>query len=148
LPEFEILNSLIYNNVVSLVTKTIDVFVLTIISLSTIQALTSMIVYKIKELMFGLTDRRQEIPKESNVANKKDATFLKMRNLINSLLLALELESANAILKMGLFASIVTDTDNSFSANGLNNFIFFMALLSLRIAINQTIRKFWVRKRI
>jgi hypothetical protein len=60
----------------------------------------------------------------------------------------LELESANAILKMGLFASIVTDTDNSFSANGLNNFIFFMALLSLRIAINQTIRKFWVRKRI
>ncbi len=146
--EFEILNSLIHDSVISLVTRTIDVFVLVIISLSTIQVLTSIIVSKAKESGFVLRGKKQKISKENDIANKKDIVFLKMRNFINSLLLALELEGANAILKMSLFTSIVTSTNKTFSADDMNNFIFFVALLSLRIVINQTIRKFRVSKRI
>jgi hypothetical protein len=45
---------------------------------------------------------------------------------IKGLLLALEFESANAILKMGVFTSIITGTITTFN---LNNFIFFIGIL-------------------
>lgn len=66
-------------------------------------------------------------------------------NLIRGLLLALELESANAILKMGVFTSnlvgISTTSISSTSTFGINNFVFFVAIFSLRIAINQTLKR-------
>ncbi len=66
-------------------------------------------------------------------------------NLIRGLLLALELESANAILKMGVFTSglvgISTTSSTSSSTFGINNFIFFVGIFSIRIAINQTLRR-------
>lgn len=69
------------------------------------------------------------------------------KNFIKGLLLALELESANAILKMGIFTSLITQSSSfsllsSSSVSNFNNFIFFVAVLSLRIAINQTLRRF------
>ena len=70
------------------------------------------------------------------------------KNFIRGLLLALELESANAILKMGIFTSLITQSSPSppspSSLFNFNNFIFFVAVLSLRIAINQTLRRFLV----
>jgi hypothetical protein len=50
-------------------------------------------------------------------------------------------ESANAILKMGVFTSILTGTITASTFN-LNNFIFFVGVFSVRIAINQTLRRF------
>ncbi|MDQ4073714.1 MAG: hypothetical protein M3162_05345 [Thermoproteota archaeon] len=146
--EVEILSSLMHEGIISFVTRTIDVFVLVIISLSSIQVLASIIVSKVKEPGFVLKGKKQEVSKNDDMANKKDMTCLKIRNFINSLLLALELEGANAILKMSVFTSIVTGTNNRFSADDVNNFIFFISLLSLRIVINQTIRKFRVSRRI
>jgi hypothetical protein len=64
-----------------------------------------------------------------------------IKNFIKSLLLALELESANAVLKMGVFALDTTNADSHVSQN-TNNFMFFVAVLSVRIAINQTLRRF------
>ncbi len=68
-----------------------------------------------------------------------------IKSFINSLILALELESANAILKMGVFVSNATDTISgniASSPSNMNNFIFFVAVLTVRIAINQTLRKY------
>jgi hypothetical protein len=66
-------------------------------------------------------------------------------SFINSLILSLELESANAILKMGLFASNATSYDH-ITSNNINSFIFFVAVLSVRIAINQTIKRYSIDK--
>jgi hypothetical protein len=64
-----------------------------------------------------------------------------IKNFIKSLLLALEMESANAVLKMGMFTINNPNVDSHVSQN-TNNFIFFVAVLSVRIAINQTLRRF------
>ena len=69
------------------------------------------------------------------------------QNFVSGLLFALELESANAILKLGLFTSMATGLSTSATTSPVpftigNNFIFFVAVLSLRIAINQTLRRF------
>jgi hypothetical protein len=72
-----------------------------------------------------------------------------MKSFINSLLLALELESANAILKMGEFvsnATITTSSNFTTSSSNINNFIFFVSILTVRIAINQTLRKYNIDK--
>jgi hypothetical protein len=60
---------------------------------------------------------------------------------MRGLLLALEFESANAILKKGVFTSILTGTIRA-STLYLNNFIFFVGVFSVRIAIDQTLRRF------
>jgi hypothetical protein len=65
-------------------------------------------------------------------------------NLIRGLLLALELESANAILKMGVLTSGLVGLSTTLSSAytfGINNFIFFVGIFSLRIAINHTLRR-------
>ncbi len=64
-----------------------------------------------------------------------------IKGFINSLLLALEFESANAILKMGMFIINNTNVDSQVSQD-INNFIFFVAVFSVRITINQTLRRF------
>ena len=68
------------------------------------------------------------------------------RNLIGGLLFALELESANTILRMGIFTSFAIRTpsltSSSLSNNIVNNFIIFIFVLSVRIAINQRLRTF------
>ncbi len=87
-------------DIIFVITKTIDILVVLIIGISALQAIISAItsVIKIKK-------------KENNIA---------IKSFISSLLLALELESANAILKMGLFASNAINTDNLESSNTNN----------------------------
>jgi hypothetical protein len=67
-----------------------------------------------------------------------------VKSFISSLLLALELESANAILKMGLFISNNASNDYLSAINN-NNLIFFVAVLSVRIAINQTLKRYNIK---
>ncbi len=68
-----------------------------------------------------------------------------IKGFINSLLLALELESANAILKIGMFIINNTNVDSHVSQD-INDFIFFVAVLSVRITINQTLRRINIDK--
>jgi hypothetical protein len=110
--------------IIFIITNTIDFFVVFIISISAFQTLIPIVIYVTK------------VKRKENIA---------IKSFINSLLLALELESANAILKMGLFASITISTDHIVSGN-INNFIFFIALLSVRIFINQTLRRYSIDK--
>jgi hypothetical protein len=105
--------------IVFIITNTIDFFVVFIISISAFQTVIPIVIYVTK------------VKRKKNIA---------IKSFINSLLLALELESANAVLKMGLFTSITISTDNIVSGN-INNFIFFVSLLSVRILINQTLRR-------
>jgi hypothetical protein len=71
----------------------------------------------------------------------KNKRKIAKENFIKGLLLALELESGNAILKLGIFTSIMTGTITASTLN-MNNFIFFIGVLSVRIGINQTLRRF------
>jgi hypothetical protein len=111
-------------DIIFIITKTIDFFVVLIISISSFQTV---------------------IPILINVTKVKRKENIAIKSFINSLLLALELESANAILKMGLFASITISTNHIVSGN-IYNFIFFVALLSVRILINQTLRRYHIDK--
>jgi hypothetical protein len=119
------------SNIISMVTKTIDSFVVLIIGISAIQIIIPIIISLIK------------------INKKEKNNNFAIKSFINSLLLALELESANAILKMGLFVSNATDTmsNNSIAlSNNFNNFVFFVAVLSVRIIINQTLRRYSIGK--
>jgi hypothetical protein len=92
---------------------------------------------------YAAYNNRRDI--ESDLANNPNRKV--KQNFVSGLLFALELEAANAILKLGLFTSMATGLSSSttttlVSFNIWNNFIFFVAVLSLRIAINQTLRRF------
>ncbi len=70
--------------IISLITITIDQFAVLIIGVSALQAMAPLIT----SVVIGPINRNNDAP---------------IKGFINSLLLALELESANAILKMGMF---------------------------------------------
>jgi hypothetical protein len=137
---------------ISLITSTIDIFVAIIIAVSVFQAIVPILNTIIKSIFIGYILSRQQNKKDrsqeqttGDIIQQKESMIKK--NFIRGLLLALELESANAILKMGIFTSLIIEPSFSIlsSPSTVNNFIFFVAVLSLRIAINQTIRRFNVR---
>ncbi|MGN6624291.1 MAG: hypothetical protein ACTHKK_09135 [Candidatus Nitrosocosmicus sp.] len=113
-------------SIVFIVTRIIDIFVVFIIGVSAFQIFVPLLLTVIK---FKEKDNR------SNIS---------IKSFISSLLLALELESANAILKMGLFISNNANIDYLSAINN-NNFVFFVAVLSVRIAINQTLRRYNIK---
>ncbi len=112
--------------IISLITITIDLFAVLIIGVSALQTMAPLIT----SVVIGPINRNN------------DASI---KGFINSLLLALELESANAILKMGMFIINNTNADSQVSQD-INDFIFFVAVLSVRITINQTLRRFNIGK--
>ncbi len=139
------------------ITSIIDVFVATIVAISIFQVIIPMLKVTIKSLLFidnrtfpslPISNKRVAREEDENIQDEllqQKMYFLK-KNFIRGLLLALELESANAILKMGIFTSIISGTSSSIlSADNINNFIFFVGVLSVRIAINQTLRRFNIR---
>jgi hypothetical protein len=78
-----------------------------------------------------------------NEENHLLTRIIAKENFVRGLLLALEMESANAILKMCVFTSSLVGipTTASTSTFSINNFIFFVGIFSVRIAINQILRK-------
>lgn len=109
---------------ISIITKTIDFFVVLIIGISATQTILPAARYMLK------LDKKTKY--NNNIA---------IRNFVKGLLLALELESANAILKMGMFTLNITNVDSHMPQN-TDDFVFFVAVLSVRIAINQSLRRF------
>jgi hypothetical protein len=137
--------ALVSQDFVSLITTLIDLLAISVIAISIIQAIAPLTKVMTRGLMTAvgsfyyherqLQDQKSLYRHEGQIAKK---------NLIRGLLFALELESANAILKMGVFTSFLTGAlplaDSS--ANTVNNFIFFIAVLSVRIGINWGLRRF------
>lgn len=62
------------------------------------------------------------------------------RNLIRGLLLGLEFESASAIIKLGIFMTNIIISAPM--GDNINDFLFFSSIITLRIIINQSLRRF------
>ncbi len=130
---------------VSLITSTIDFLVVTIIAISIIQAITPLMKVMIRTLV-SITNPspfKRQLQEQNYLFEHSRAVAKK--NLLKGLLLGLELESASAILKMGVFSSFIIGSLPSSevsSASIMNNFLFFIAILSLRIGINQGLQRF------
>lgn len=138
-----------------LITSAIDIFAATIIAVSTFQAIIPMV----KVTIISTLDVRNRLPSSSSAQEKlvqhdsydiKQKGYWLKKNFVRGLLLALELESANAILKMGLFTSIMIETQQPslqlVTVQNINNFIFFVAVLSIRVVINRTFRRFSISR--
>ncbi len=140
-----------------LITSIIDIFAATIIAVSIFQTIIPMM----KVTIISTLDVRNRLPSSSSAQEKlvqhdsrdtKQKGYWIKKNFVRGLLLALELESANAILKMGLFTSIMIEMQQQqpslqlTTVQNINNFIFFVAILSIRVAINQTLRKYSISR--
>lgn len=122
-------------DIIFLITSFIDLFAIIVIGVSVSLSIIPLLKTTIKS--GSVTSKFSEADQESDLTVNKRR--IAKNNFIKGLLLALELESANAILKLGIFTSILTGTISTFN---MNNFIFFIGLLSSRIAINQSLRRF------
>ena len=131
------------------ITTAIDLIAVVIILISICQGVVSYLSQSVLPQMkiinsyAAYNNNRRDIG--SDLANNPNRKV--KQNFVSGLLFALELESANAILKLGLFTSMATGLSTSATTSPVpftigNNFIFFVAVLSLRIAINQTLRRF------
>ena len=91
------------------------------------------------------TNTSTDTKKKSITGNRYN---LSKKSFVKGLLFALELESANAILKMGIFTTSsvglnpLSVQSQAVSQALASNFLFFVVIISLRIAINQTLRRF------
>jgi hypothetical protein len=131
-------------NIISIITSVIDIFAIVVVAVSVFTTILPLIKSSIaSSLPFVIkSSSDRQAATENYVLRRR---VLK-ENFIKGLLLALELESANAILKMGVFTSGLVGTSimsSSLSAStfDINNFIFFVGILSVRIAINQILRR-------
>jgi hypothetical protein len=124
-------------NIIHVITSIIDFIAITVIAVTLIQTIIYLLKYNLKSL---LPLSSSSIATSSLNTNSK----IVKRTFISGLLLALEFESANAILKMGVFLSQAVDKSSSAitSENFINNFLIFVMVLAVRIAINQSLQRF------
>ena len=129
-------------SIISTISSMIDIFAIAVIGVSVFGSIPALIKTKATlPLHFLIRSRRERQTATDNYLVRRRVV---KENLIRGLLLALELESANAILKMGLFTSGlvgISTTSSSTNTFGINNFIFFVAIFSLRIAINRALTR-------
>jgi hypothetical protein len=140
---FPILSSVFSDaqNIISIIASVIDIFAIVVIAVTIFTSILPLIKSTVALFLpFIIQSSSYRQTAQENCALRR--RVLKA-NLIKGLLLALELESANAILKMGIFTSGLVGISpiSSTSTFSINNFIFFVGIFSLRIAINQTIRR-------
>ena len=128
-------------SIISIITSIIDIFAIVVIAvtvfISILPLIKSTATLSLPFLIKSSPDR--QTAKENYVLRKR----IVKENFIKGLLLALELESPNAILKMGIFTSSLVGISTTLSTStfNINNFIFFVGIFSVRIAINQTLRR-------
>jgi len=126
-------------SIISIITSIIDIFAIVVIAVTVFTSILPLIkstaTLSLPFLIKSFSDR--QTAKENYVLGRRRVI---KENFIKGLLLALELESANAILKIGVFTSSLVgiSTTASTSTFSINNFIFFVGIFSVRIAINQT----------
>jgi hypothetical protein len=133
-----------FNNIQAitfLITSFVDLFAIIVIAVSVSFSILPLMKTTIKSILFASKSAVKKSEEEDKEDQMKNKGKIAKENFIRGLLLALEFESANAILKMGVFTSILTGTITASTFN-LNNFIFFVGVFSVRIAINQTLRRF------
>ncbi|MBD0360616.1 MAG: hypothetical protein ICV56_07900 [Nitrososphaeraceae archaeon] len=154
---YHYLSSLLFSfnaqDFIVLITLIIDFFAITVIAVSFFQVIVTLIKKMIKSLLYIVHNSFEQQKKKLEQEEKSQSQLIMQkgqivkRNLIGGLLFALELESANAILRMGIFTSFAigdpSSTSSSLLSNNIvNNFIIFIFVLSIRIAINQTLGTF------
>jgi hypothetical protein len=127
-------------SIISIITSIIDIFSIVVIAVTVFTSILPLIksaaALSLSFLIKSSSDR--QTAKESYLLRSR----VVKENFIKELLLALELESANAAIKMGVFTSSLVGISTTLSTNtfSINNFIFFVGIFSVRIAINQTLR--------
>ena len=128
-------------SIIPIITSIIDIIAIVVIAVSVFTTILPLIKSTItSSLPFVIKSSSDRQTAADNYVSRRIAA---KKNLIKGLLLALELESANAILRIGIFTSSLVGISTTSSTNtfGINNFIFFIGIFSLRIAINQTLRR-------
>lgn len=140
-----------------------------VVLVSIIQSIRPFIIYSFKAInfkkYFAIREQRIDYHNRESTTDTKEQKYrltstykMTKSNFIHGLLLSLELESGNAILKMGVFTSALavdhlSSTVDSVQSHtlsnsllladsGFSNFIFFVIVLTVRIAMNQTLRRF------
>jgi hypothetical protein len=124
-----------------LITTILDVFAATIVAISVFQALISS-VFRHVSYPFSFLSNRYDIQIKNSKDHKVQSYKVSSstRNLIRGLLLGLEFESASAIIKLGIFMTNIIISDPM--GDNINDFLFFSSILTLRIIINQSLRRF------
>lgn len=118
-------------DIIFTITLVIDIIAISVIAVSVIQTIYYLSIYNFKSILSSA--------KTTSISNSN----IIQRNFITGLILALEFEAANTILKMGVFTSLVIDKSSStLSDNFINNFIIFVMVISIRIAIKQSLGRF------
>ena len=118
-------------DIIFTITSLIDIIAVSVIAISVIQTIYYLSLHNFKSI---LSSAKTKSISNSNIIQ---------RNFITGLILALEFEAANTILKMGVFTSLVIDKSSStISDNFINNFIIFVMVISIRIAIKQSLGRF------
>ena len=111
-------------SIISIITSIIDIFAIVVIAVTVFTSILPLIkstaTLSLPFLIKSSSDR--QTAKENYVLGRR----VIKENFIKGLLLALELESANAILKIGVFTSSLVgiSTTASTSTFSINNFIF------------------------
>ena len=128
--------------IISIINSIVDIFAIVVIAVTVFTSILPLIknvgALSLSFIIKSSKDRQKTI--EENYLLRRRAV---KENFIKGLLLALELESANAILKIGIFTSSLVGISTTLSTStfNINNFIFFVGIFSVRIAINQTLRR-------
>jgi uncharacterized membrane protein len=118
-------------NIIFTITSLLDIIAVSVIAVSVIQTIYYLSIYNFKSILSSA--------KTKSISNSNNIK----RNFITGLILALEFEAANTILKMGIFTSLVIDKSSpTISDNFINNFIIFVMVISIRIAIKQSLGRF------
>ncbi|HEX6672647.1 MAG TPA: hypothetical protein VF084_10465 [Nitrososphaeraceae archaeon] len=118
-------------NIIFTITSLLDIIAVSVIAVSVIQTLYYLSIYNFKSILSSA--------KTKSISNSNNIK----RNFITGLILALEFEAANTILKMGIFTSLVIDKSSpTISDNFINNFIIFVMIISIRIAIKRSLGRF------
>jgi hypothetical protein len=127
--------------ILTAITQMLDFFAVTIIAVSVIQAIISRVTTEFNfhfsynsNILTNKNQNNKDLKDESSQRN------MWIRDLINGLLLALEFESASAIIKLGIFTTRITNSESI--TNNLEEFIFIVSILFLRIVLNQSLRRF------
>jgi hypothetical protein len=120
-------------DIIFTITLVIDIIAISVIAVSVIQTIYYILIYSFKSLLSSA--------KTTSISNSTNI----QRNFITGLILALEFEAANTVLKMGVYTSLAIEKSSSSSSsilsdNFINNFIIFVMVISIRIAIKQSLR--------
>jgi hypothetical protein len=133
--------ALIVVETLTIITQIIDFIAVTIIAVSIFQLLASKVylrhAFSFPPYKKGLgTNRKYYVFKI-----KLFEGDISLGDLVKGLLLALEFESASAIIKLGIFTTSITLLSEPLSSN-LDKFAFFAGILTVRITLNQSLRRY------